>query len=63
MAEKIEALLAEVVVALNRIADNQHQQLEILQGQADAAAEARKQGAGATDLIKNIMGMMQRPKE
>jgi hypothetical protein len=62
MPEKIEALLTEVVAVLNRIADSQEKQLEVLSGQAKAAAEARQQSAGATDLIKSIMDTLKPPK-
>jgi hypothetical protein len=63
MPEKIELLLKDVTAALNRIADIQEKQLEILRGQAEASAEARKQGVGATDLLKTIMAMMPKPSK
>jgi hypothetical protein len=62
MPEKIETLLNEIAVALKRMADSQDKQLEILCGQANAAAEARQQSAGATDLIKNIMDTLKPQK-
>jgi hypothetical protein len=58
MPQKIERLLTEVVAALNRIADTQEKQLEILREQAKSVAEARQQSAGAADVLKTVMSMI-----